>query len=115
DLEKVTALARAMVFEYGMGESSPSRTMRADNYALSEEAKRQRDLEQTQLTEQAYVEAVRILTKHRALLDRVANALLEKETLSRKELLELFGDVEPESRSSEVVGVVRAVEADAAG
>ena len=115
DLEKVTALARAMVFEYGMGESSPSRTMRADNYALSEEAKRQRDLEQTQLTERAYAEALRILTKHRALLDRVANELLEKETLSRKELLEIFGDVEPESRSSEVVGVVRALDTDAAG
>ena len=54
-------------------------------------------------------------TKHRALLDRVALALLEKETLSRKELLELFGDVEPESRASEAVGVVRALGADAAG
>ena len=73
DLEKVTSLARSMVFEYGMGESSPSRTMRADNYALSEEAKRQRDLEQTQLTEHAYAEALRLLVKHRALLDRVAH------------------------------------------
>jgi cell division protease FtsH len=113
DLEKVTALARSMVFEYGMGDSNPSRTMRADNYALSEEAKRQRDLEQTQLTERAYAEALRILAKHRALLDRVAVALLEKETLTRKELLELFGDVEPESRASEAVGVVRALDADA--
>jgi cell division protease FtsH len=115
DLEKVTTLARAMVFEFGMGESAVSRTMRADNYALSEEAKRQRDLEQTQLTEHAYAEALRILTKHRALLDRVAQALLEKETLSRKELLEIFGDVAPESRASESVGVVRALDADAAG
>jgi cell division protease FtsH len=115
DLEKVTALARSMVFEYGMGETNASRTMRADNYALSEEAKRQRDLEQTQLTEHAYAEALRILTKHRALLDRVAQALLEKETLSRKELLEIFGDVAPESRASESVGVVRALDADAAG
>ena len=114
DLEKVTSLARSMVFEYGMGESSPSRTMRADNYALSEDAKRQRDLEQTNLTERAYAEALRLLTKHRALLDRVAHALLEKETLSRKELLEIFGDVEPESRASEAVGVVRVLGADAA-
>ena len=114
DLEKVTSLARSMVFEYGMGESSPSRTMRADNYALSEDAKRQRDLEQTNLTERAYAEALRLLTKHRALLDRVANALLEKETLSRKELLEIFGDVQPESRASEAVGVVRVLDADAA-
>ena len=46
DLEKVTEIARAMVFEYGMSEASPSRTMRADNYALSEETKRLRDSEQ---------------------------------------------------------------------
>src|SRR5215831_3980393 len=31
DLEKATDLARAMVFEYGMGDAVPSRTMRADN------------------------------------------------------------------------------------
>ena len=41
-----------------------------------------------------------------------ANALLEKETLSREELLELFGEVEPESRASETVGVVRALNAE---
>src|SRR6266550_2144959 len=113
DLEKVTNLARSMVFEYGMGDSAISRTMRADNYALSEETKRTRDQEQARLTDQAYGEALRLIAKHRALLDRVANALLEKETLSRGELLELFGDVEPESRASEAVGVVRALNAEA--
>ena len=46
DLEKVTELARAMVFEYGMSQGVVSRTMRADNYALSEETKRLRDSEQ---------------------------------------------------------------------
>jgi cell division protease FtsH len=113
DLEQVTALARSMVFEYGMGEGAVSRTMRADNYALSEETKRLRDSEQARLTDHAYAEALRIVTKHRVLLDRVALALLEKETLSRSELLELFGDVEPESRASEHVGVVRAIDAGA--
>lgn len=66
-----------------------------------------RDTEQARLTDQAYSEAIRLVTKHRALLDRVAAALLEKETLSRDELLQIFGDVEPESRASENVGVVR--------
>ena len=98
-----------MVFEYGMGDSAVSRTMRADNYALSEETKRMRDQEQARLTDQAYGEAIRLITKHRVLLDRVANALLEKETLARDELLAIFGDVEPESRASESVGVVRAL------
>ena len=98
DLEKVTELARSMVFEYGMSEGVVSRTMRADNYALSEETKRLRDAEQARLTDDAYEEAVRLLTKHRAALDRLAEALLEKETLVRDELMALLADVEPESQ-----------------
>jgi cell division protease FtsH len=105
DLEKVTELARSMVFEYGMGDGAVSRTMRADNYALSEETKRMRDQEQARLTDHAYAEALRLIAKHRVLLDRVAAELLEKETLVRAELLEIFGDVTPESRASEAVGV----------
>src|SRR6266550_4533550 len=109
DLEKVTALARAMVFEYGMSTVVNSRTMRADNYALSEETKRVRDQQQAQLTDAAYEDAQRLLRKHRPALDRVANALLEKETLVREELDTLLGDIEPDSRSSETVGTVRVV------
>ena len=54
DLERVTDLARSMVFEYGMSEVAESRTMRADNYALSEESKKLRDSEQARLTDHAY-------------------------------------------------------------
>jgi len=79
DLEKATEVARAMVFDYGMSEASASRTMRADNYALSEETKKMRDSEQARLTDDAYSEAVRLLEKHRAPLDRLTQALLEKE------------------------------------
>src|SRR5919109_1356036 len=106
DLEKVTDLARAMVFEYGMSDGVVSRTMRADNYALSEETKRVRDQEQARLTDGAYEEAVRLITKHRVALDRLAGALLEKETLVRDEMLALLSDVETESRASETVGRV---------
>jgi cell division protease FtsH len=106
DLEKVTELARSMVFEYGMSEGVVSRTMRADNYALSEETKRVRDQEQARLTDDAYEEAVRLITKHRAALDRLAKALLEKETLVRAEMMALLSDVEPESSMSETVGRV---------
>jgi cell division protease FtsH len=109
DLEKVTELARAMVFEYGMSTLVTSRTMRADNYALSEETKRVRDQEQARLTDEAYEDAQRLLSKHRPALDRVANALLEKETLDREELDALLGDVEADSRSSETVGTVKVV------
>ncbi len=106
DLEKVTELARAMVFEYGMSQGVVSRTMRADNYALSEETKRVRDQEQARLTDDAYLEAVRLITKHRAALDRLAGALLEKETLVRDEMVAMLADVEPESSASDMVGRV---------
>ena len=96
DLERVTQIARSMVFEYGMSEVAPSRTMRADNYALSEETKRLRDSEQARLTDQAYDEAQRLLLKHRGALDRA-------------ELEALLGDIKPESRSSETVGTVRSL------
>jgi cell division protease FtsH len=112
DLEKATALARAMVFEYGMSDNVTSRTMRADNYALSEETKRLRDQEQGRLTDTAYGEAMRLLQKHRATLDRLSSALLDKETLNRSELDELLEGVEPESRASETVGTPQAVSAE---
>ncbi len=107
DLEKATGLARSMVFEYGMGEMVSSRTMRADNYALSEETKRLRDAEQARLTDDAFQEATRLLTKHRVDLDRLADALLEKETLNKNELDRLLAHVEPESRAAETIGTVR--------
>ena len=109
DLEKVTSLARSMVFEFGMSEAVVTRTMRADNYALSEETKRLRDSEQARLTDEAYAEAIRLIEKHRGALDRIANALLETETLDQHELEALLHDVEPESRASETVGTVRVV------
>src|SRR4051794_31985234 len=109
DLEKATGLARSMVFEYGMGEVVSSRTMRADNYALSEETKRLRDAEQARLTDEAFEEAIRLLTKYRIDLDRLSTALLEKETLNKDELDELLSHVEPESRAAETIGTVRAL------
>jgi cell division protease FtsH len=103
-------LARRMIFEFGMGDEVSSRTMRADNYALSEHMKQVRDQEQARLTDQAFQEAQRLLTKHRASLDMLATALLEKETLVRSELEHMLGGVAVESNSSETVGTPRVVE-----
>src|SRR3954465_12848927 len=109
DLEKVTEIARAMVFDWGMAENVTSRTLRADNYALSEETKRLRDSEQARLTDGAYVEALRLPKKPPSPLARAAAGLLEKETLVRDEVLEMLRDVEAESRASETVGVPQIV------
>jgi cell division protease FtsH len=106
DLERVTELAREMIFEFGMGDEVSSRTMRADNYALSEHTKQLRDAEQARLTDYAFAEALRLLGKHRRTLDKLAAALLEKETLLRPELEELLVDIAPESDAAATVGRV---------
>ena len=95
DLEKVTQIARSMVFEFGMSEVAASRTMRADNYALSEETKRMRDAEQARLTDLAYEEARACSSSIASRSTASPHALLEKETLERDELHELLGDVGP--------------------
>src|SRR3954452_5697144 len=95
DLERATAVARSMVFEWGMGSSTTSHQMRADNYALSEETKRLRDHEQREITGLAYEAALRLVRAHRQHLDRIASALLEKETLDRDEIDTLLADLEP--------------------
>src|SRR5262245_11224401 len=110
DLEKATNLARSMVFEYGRVGAVASRTMRAENCSLSEGTKRVREAEQARLTDVAFQEAVRLIEKHRPELDRLAGALLERETLNKDELDALLADVEPESRAAETVGTVRVVQ-----
>src|SRR5215207_2740680 len=109
DLERVTELARSMIFEFGMGDEVASRTMRADNYALSKHTKRVRDQEQSRLTDLAFSEALRLLTKHRHSLDMLAHALLEKETLMRAELEQLLAGTERESDASAKVGTPQVV------
>ena len=108
DLEVVTALARAMVFEYGMGESVHTRTLRADNYALSEEAKRLRDDEQAAICDAAYVDTLRLVEDHRDALERLARALLERESLDRAAIGELLADVPVASREGAAIGRVLA-------
>lgn len=109
DLERATALARAMVFEYGMGDATLSRTMRADNYALSEETKRLRDASQARLTDGAYESALALLLEHRPLLDRLAGQLLLKETLDRHELADLLAEREEPLEQALALGVLRSL------
>jgi cell division protease FtsH len=109
DLERVTELARSMIFEFGMGDEVSSRTVRADNYALSEHTKRLRDEEQARLCDFAFSEALRLLEKHRPALDVLAAALLEKETLLRADLDKLLAGVDAESDASERVGTPRVI------
>ena len=105
DIEKLTATARKMVTEYGMssqvgmvklGQSSGEVFLGRDmghQRDYSEQVATTVDTEVRALVEHAHDEAWTILTENRAVLDRLAAALLEKETLDQHQLAEIFKDV----------------------
>jgi cell division protease FtsH len=103
DIERATQIARAMVTEFGMSDSlGPQRLGHAQgeiflgkevghepNY--SEQVAAVIDVEVRRLLDGAHDEARHILTRHRATLDRLAAALIERETLEEDELRLLLG------------------------
>ncbi len=105
DLDYATSIARLMVFEWGMGTTTQAQQLRADDYGLSEETKRLRDREQRAITGDAYRWALDMVSRNRDHLDRLARALLERETLSRADVAELLAGLPRESDSSGQVGV----------
>ncbi|TCO49172.1 cell division protease FtsH [Kribbella antiqua] len=105
DIEKATALARAMVTQYGMterlgaikfGQDSSEPFLGRDlgsqrNY--SEEIAAAVDEEVGKLILNAHQEAFDILVENRAVLDHLVEELLEKETLDKHEIARVFSPV----------------------
>jgi cell division protease FtsH len=103
DIEKATAIARAMVTEYGMSEllgplqlgQKQGEVFLGRDYGhqanYSDEVAARIDGEVRRLIDEAHGEARAILTVHRSTLDRLAEALVEKETLDTPELAEMLG------------------------
>ena len=105
DIEKATSTARKMVTEFGMssnigsvklgsgsGEMFLGRDMGSQR-DYSERLSEQVDAEVRTLIENAHNEAWEVLNENRDILDKLATALLEKETLDHTELAEIFKDV----------------------
>jgi cell division protease FtsH len=102
DLQQATELARHMVTEWGMNESlgamsyrHPEQSYPNQEFALhkdySEHTAEMIDTEVRKLITSNEQRALATLKEHRAQLDTVATALLEKETLSDIEIEELLG------------------------
>ncbi|MCF6192436.1 MAG: ATP-dependent zinc metalloprotease FtsH [Candidatus Hydrothermae bacterium] len=103
DIERATDLARSMVTQWGMsdrigpvafgkeeGEVFLGRQLTARR-PFSEETARQIDQEVHRLIQEALARAEQILSEHRERLDRLAEALLEKETLTGEEVDQVLG------------------------
>jgi len=105
DIEKATNIARKMVTEYGMttdvgpvklGQSSGEVFMGRDmghGRDFSERIAERVDQQVRELIEQAHNEAYEVINANRDILDQLATALLEKETLDHIEIAEIFTDV----------------------
>ena len=105
DIEKATTIARRMVMEYGMSDQlGPMQYGRSGGEVfLGRDYNRQPDYsdqlaadiddEVRKLIRVAHSEARQILAAHRPALDRMVEALLEKETLDAEDIEEVFHDV----------------------
>ncbi|MFC5822994.1 ATP-dependent zinc metalloprotease FtsH [Nonomuraea insulae] len=105
DIEKATAVARRMVVEYGMSEQLGARkfgTGQAEVF-LGREMGHERDYsekiassideEVRRMIETAHDQAWDILVEYRDVLDNLVLELMEKETLSRDQVLQIFAPV----------------------
>ncbi len=105
DIEKATSIARRMVTEFGMssnvgavklGQASGEVFLGKDlghQRDYSDAIAQQVDKEVRELIENAHKEAWKVLSDNRAILDKLATELLEKETLDHHRLAEIFADV----------------------
>jgi cell division protease FtsH len=98
DIERATALARRMVTQFGMSEVIGPLAVGdkeqeiflgrefAQRREISERTAQKVDDEVKRLVDEAYARATQILTENRELLDRIAVALLDRETIDREDL-----------------------------
>lgn len=104
DIEKATRIARAMVTQYGMSkrfgfvqlESQTSQYLDDGRRVMncSEQTAAEVDEEVMTIMKQSYEQARKILTEHRKALDQIAAFLIEKETITGKEFMDILAKVE---------------------
>lgn len=112
DIEQATKLARSMVTQYGMSEKFGLIGLESvqhrylDGRAVmncGEATAAEIDGEVMQMLKEAYAEAKHLLTEHRETMDHIAAFLIEKETITGKQFMKIFREVEgiPEPEESD--------------
>jgi cell division protease FtsH len=118
DLNRVHLLCKQMVGEFGMGvaldaDGPPPIALPTADYAISDETRRDVDLAAMTLAREAYRRARALLSANRGCLDDLTAKALERETLTREELDEIFashqlrGLVEPRGTGAALVALTR--------
>jgi cell division protease FtsH len=125
DIEQATKVARAMITQYGMSEKFGLMGLaaREDQYLsgrtvmnCAEATASQVDDEVMKMLKEAYEEAKTLLSENRDVMDKIAEFLIERETITGKEFMKIFreakGIPEPkeENKDSENGEVSKEVE-----
>lgn len=114
DIEKATDIARAMVTQYGMSKhfglvglsTVESKYLEGrDVMNCSDQTAAEVDKEVVAILKESYEQAKQMLSENRELMDKLAAFLIEKETITGKEFMEIFrrekGLPEPEDKKKD--------------
>ena len=102
DIERATAMARAMVTQYGMSEKFGLMSLESveDRYLsghtvlnCGQETATEIDKEVMQILKSSYDKAITLLKDNRECLDKIADFLIEKEIITGKEFMHIFRQV----------------------
>ena len=112
DIEKATRIARAMVTQYGMSDKFGlmGLEVRENEYLTgrtvmncSDVTAAEVDQEVMRILKKSYDEAKRLLSENREAMDKIAEHLIQKETITGKEFMKIFREVkgipEPEENA----------------
>lgn len=102
DLDVASSIARAMVTEYGMSSLGPINMKSQSSFSMwqrsseesnqvSENMQSKIDAEVKKIIDESYTQAKAMLRANKSKLDKVAQALLEKETLESEEFEKIVG------------------------
>ena len=102
DIEKATGIARSMVTQYGMSKkfgliglaTVESKYLSGEaTLNCAESTAAQVDEEVMKILAESYEQAKKLLTENREVLDKIAEHLIEKETITGKEFMKIFRDL----------------------
>ena len=112
DIEQATRVARAMITQYGMSDKFGLMGLatQEDQYLTGravmncgDATAAEVDTEVMKMLKEAYEEAKSLLPENRDVLDKIAEFLIEKETITGKEFMKIFREMkgipEPEEKS----------------
>ena len=115
DIEQATKVARAMITQYGMSERfglmglAETQNQYLDGRAVmncGDSTATEIDHEVMKLLKYSYDEAKRLLSENREALDKIAEFLIERETITGKEFMKIFREIKGESEPKEEPRIV---------